>query len=181
MLKRIFEGMNYKDGPFAVGKFWACQAVWRWRDSSRSTWYIDHIKSDEDYISLAKMSASSRLAASLAEEPISTHPYALRSIESFSRERTVVCIGDWVLVETGDVRVIACVREMVEALITSEDLVVGSFIRLLCVHCAAPQQGNDGEIWTSLPDTSNTMVALLEDVHISVLTRHMHEKHAVYS
>ena len=127
------------------------------------------------------MSLSSSLAAALLDEPICARPYAVRSIKSFSRERTVVCIGDWVLVEENDVRVIGRVRAMVEGLITSEELVVSSCIRLLCESCAEPQEGSHGEIWADLSDTSNTMLVSLEAVHISVKTRHVHDKHAVYS
>ena len=119
-MKRIFEGTNYLNGPYAVGMFWATKFVMRLRDGDRVRWYTDSVEAvDEFTTDLNEIGTSSPLIAALLVEPVQCRPYAIRSIRSVMRERVSIERADWVLVEQGGVRVVARVRDMMECLVTA--------------------------------------------------------------
>ena len=180
VLKHIFEGTNYVNGPLAVCKFWAVRAVMRYRDGKRSAWYTDSVESDEDFTTdRAALAVTSPLVAALLQEP--ERPYSVRHITSVTREREQILREDWVLVEQDQVRVIARVRDMMECLVETAELGVHNVVRLWCEACVEPNTGEHGELWALPPPLDSAMLVSLEDVHVAVKTRNIHALHDVYT
>ena len=70
-MKRIFDGCNYLNGPYAVGMFWATKFVMRLRDGDRVRWYTDSVEAvDEFTTDLNEIGTSSPLIAALLVEPV---------------------------------------------------------------------------------------------------------------
>ena len=180
-MKRIFEGTNYNNGPYAVGMFWATKFVMRLRGGDRVRWYTDSVEAvDEFTTDLNEIGTSSPLIAALLVEPVQCRPYAIRSIRSVMRERVSIERADWVLVEQGGVRVVARVRDMMECLLQQGDQVL-SVVRLWCDSCVEPRQGAHGELWAPHGQGDSTALIKLEEVHIAVKSRNSHAQHDVYT
>jgi hypothetical protein len=181
VVKRIFDGTNYNNGPFAVCTFWAAKSVIRYRDSKRRSWYTDSIESDEEFsLDLPRLAVTSQLAAALLQEPPELRPYAVRHASSFTREREQIDRGDWVHVQQDETQVVALVRDIMECMLETEQG-VHSVIRIWCVGCVEPHVGSHGEMWAHEPPADNAMLVSLEDVLIVVKTRVVHAQHDVYT
>lgn len=181
VLKKIFEGTNYVNGPLSVGRFWATKAVLQYRDSKRAAWFTDSVESDEDFtVDLAMLAVSSPLAAALLQEPPERRPYSVRHISSVTRERECIMREDWVLVQQDGVRVVGLVRDMMECLIQDEEG-VHSVVRFWCEACVEPRTGELGEMWAPPPRTESAMLVAFEDTQVTVKTRIVHAQHNVYA
>ena len=180
VLKRVFEGTNYKDGPFAVSKFWAVKAVMRYRDPGRSSWHDDAVKSEEPF-TLDISSLSSQLAQRLLQEPPHFRPYAVRRIDSLMRAREKVEVLDYLFVERRAGRaVVARVREMMECRVEHTGVVQG-FVRLLCDSCVEPRVGKHGELWSPAQTENKSIFIRVEEVHMAVKICNVYTSHSVYN
>ena len=177
----MFEGTNYINGPFAVGKFWATKFVMHLRDPTRVAWYTDSVEAyDEFSTNLLQMSQTSPLIAALLKRAPAMRPYAVRHLKSVTRERVSFEREEWVLIERGSYRLLARVRDMVECRIES-DAGVHSVIRLWCDSCVTPKHGTDGELWANHTCRNDKTIVALEEVQITPKTRNTHVEHAVFT
>ena len=176
----MFEGTNYKDGPYAVGKFWAVKFVLRLRDPKRASWWTDTIESVEEFRQdFAKLAKTSPLMEKLLE--VTPLPYAVRHLTGIKRERERFEVGDWVLIEQGGVRVICRIRAMAECLMEGGHLGASSVVRLWCDSIVEGALGARGELWAPKPGPqSGETLVKLEEVHVTSLTRNQYASHDTY-
>jgi hypothetical protein len=176
-LKRIFEMSNYKSAAYHTGVFWAVKAVMNYRDPNRASWHDDVVDPMTDsWLLLAELTLSPLLQALQREPELVLRVRPLRSVR---RERCCLTVGVWVLVQQGDMSIIARVRDIMQVEISQGEGAT-AVVRIWVDGCCEPREGMNAELWAPKADMDQCMLVKYELTYISIARRQQHDEHDVY-
>lgn len=112
-LKGIFQMTNQKSAAYTVATLWVAKAKQRYSEPMRVSWHEDSVSALTDFVDipnlLPPLSRPMMHGTCTRDRPMSA-----RHLEAFTRARSTISRGDWVMVSTCGSTFVGCISEMIQ-------------------------------------------------------------------